>query len=1032
MPLAPTASAHARQTIRDAFEGLDKTISPAESRSFADTTLQDVRTAAIQLEQQLAARKCLQNMRRLEPLFKGLEHYAKTVDLLCNGTPYLPWIWAPITLILRVASEYVEAFEKIIKAYSRIAESLKRFEILDKACARNKDFQQTLAAFYADILEFHLHAYKFTTRNGWKLLFVTSWGRFERRFDGILESMKRHEGLIDKEANAYNIAESQKMREEIREWRRKDLEQTEQLEKDEARRRYESIASWLKANDSEQQLIYDSLHSEGQNYPGTCDWALKNKKIQLYFQRKPATQVLWLHGVPGSGKSVLLAELVNFAESADCYSIRFFCSRLHRSNRYDQILRALFLQLLRKDSELIANVYRDSNFEKPPPSNTVVEKLFHRVLTGISNSARQNEYVWVFVDGLNECDPKTQTQVMQLIKLMVSKITIASGLICKVLISSRDSESKLLRIKEKLSLTEEKPSLSRAIMQYTSQRLQALHVKLEQLNLTGSEVGKIEQSITKKSDGMFLYARLLLDYLANNIFIRGAQVISAVHDLPETLSDFYRQILSRILTHLNKQSVNYVTTLFGLIAFARRPLKRVELLSAMAFSEGDYSVTNIAPRFILETCNTLVEERSDTTLSFIHASVQEFLESSESNLRITELPAVEEQGIATLTCLLSGLRMFARPVYHTERNIQVAKGLHGLHIYATEYWVDYLLRFMELVESHNPSSKVIDLAGQLCQHLDGLTAPALNKTDTNTTPALDSRLELLKAYPTIQKQVRMTMQTANVNNEPLGRGLEAILSSYQTTVRFLLDQDDYPGVSPKELEEFKLNFRTSAYTCRLGFCPRSTLGFESRKDYLEHKAAHFPLWSCEVADCQYPSFRSAKALRDHTRERHDKVTSLRSIRRERRLPEPGGHNLLYQASEIQDTQDPRGFRFHQGLTAPGMPESQQHERGQIRRSPLTINTNVLSPSSPGSDFGEISVRNAQSPPSSQQRLESQGVLQQQETSQDSLLPQEVLRGQEKLQQQQQVLQNAKPGLVDLDQRLRELELLQRQAGRGFA
>lgn len=36
---------------------------------------------------------------------------------------------------------------------------------------------------------------------------------------------------------------------------------------------------------------------------------------------------------------------------------------------------------------------------------------------------------------------------------------------------------------------------------------------------------------------MFLYARLILDYLANNIFIRGTQVISAVNGLPEKLSD---------------------------------------------------------------------------------------------------------------------------------------------------------------------------------------------------------------------------------------------------------------------------------------------------------------------------------------------------------------------------------------------------------------------------------------------------------------------------------------------------------------
>lgn len=60
-------------------------------------------------------------MRRLAPLFNGLEHYSRVVDILCNGTPFLSWIWAPITLILRAASEYVEAFEQIMKGYSKVS-----------------------------------------------------------------------------------------------------------------------------------------------------------------------------------------------------------------------------------------------------------------------------------------------------------------------------------------------------------------------------------------------------------------------------------------------------------------------------------------------------------------------------------------------------------------------------------------------------------------------------------------------------------------------------------------------------------------------------------------------------------------------------------------------------------------------------------------------------------------------------------------------------------------------------------------------
>ncbi|KAK3896697.1 hypothetical protein C8A05DRAFT_39757, partial [Staphylotrichum tortipilum] len=82
MPLKPPPPglSASRRAIENAFKDLERTISPAESRDFASTTLEDVRRAAIDLERQLAARQSLRNMRRLDPLFQGLQHYSKTIE----------------------------------------------------------------------------------------------------------------------------------------------------------------------------------------------------------------------------------------------------------------------------------------------------------------------------------------------------------------------------------------------------------------------------------------------------------------------------------------------------------------------------------------------------------------------------------------------------------------------------------------------------------------------------------------------------------------------------------------------------------------------------------------------------------------------------------------------------------------------------------------------------------------------------------------------------------------------------------------
>lgn len=46
-------------------------------------------------------------------------------------------------------------------AYDEIAEALPRFDRLSEALKDRADFQDVLAVFYCDILEFHRRAYKF-------------------------------------------------------------------------------------------------------------------------------------------------------------------------------------------------------------------------------------------------------------------------------------------------------------------------------------------------------------------------------------------------------------------------------------------------------------------------------------------------------------------------------------------------------------------------------------------------------------------------------------------------------------------------------------------------------------------------------------------------------------------------------------------------------------------------------------------------------------------------------------------------------
>ncbi|KAF9770379.1 hypothetical protein IL306_012094, partial [Fusarium sp. DS 682] len=470
MPLATPISLDAQRIIRQAFEDLERAVSASDRVSLQNTTLDDVRQAAHLVEDELAARQSLRNMRRLEPLFTGLAYYSKTIEVLCNGTPYMPWIWAPIKLILKISSDHIEAFEKIIKAYGQIAEPLKRFQKINSAFSSDKDVQQTLAIFYSDILKFHKEAYQFVRRNSWRLLFLTSWGRFQRRFEGIIQDLKAHEGLVDKMALATNISESKHLRRKIDMWRQEQLERLAKEEAEQITAQYLAITAYLKVDESTNAKIFEAIASEAAANVGTSSWILKQPEMQAWLRCHQSCTFLLLSGRPGSGKSVLATQIVQFLQlSQRSLVVSQFCTYAYEESMdYDKILKGLLLQLIRSDTDLIAYVRRtDFRF-----------------------------------NGLDECNQTTQPKVTKLLKRMVSTAFSSGSTVCKVMLSSRTSPAitRTAKQSQTLCLSDENKNLEKAIETYALHKLTHLEPQFSQLQISQDDICTLSRGIAKKAE----------------------------------------------------------------------------------------------------------------------------------------------------------------------------------------------------------------------------------------------------------------------------------------------------------------------------------------------------------------------------------------------------------------------------------------------------------------------------------------------------------------------------------------------------
>lgn len=86
-------------------------------------------------------------------------------------------------------------------------------------------------------------------------------------------------------------------------------------------------------------------------------------------------------------------------------------------------------------------------------------------------------------------------------------------------------------------------------------------------------------------------------------------------------------------------------------------------------------------------------------------------------------------------------------------------------------------------------------------------------------------------------------------------------------------------MTPEELELFKREFSTSAYTCRLTSCPRATAGFDTNGLRLQHEATHSQRLQCLYPSCRYPPFMSTRALKNHENKCHKMAQGRKRIRR---------------------------------------------------------------------------------------------------------------------------------------------------------
>lgn len=249
--------------------------------------------------------------------------------------------------------------------------------------------KEVLACMFSNIFDFHLRALRFFQAGKWKQVF--SAHIFKAKFTDIIDDLRHHKELVERQADLIEFQEAKQARHDAQKFREK-FESQEQL----SRKLF--IEGWLDAPNMARQQEKGQTIREAR--PRSGQWLLSRDKVKSWLD--PATAApscLWIHGIPGAGKTVLASLLIDSCKSVPgVRTIYFYCRHGdHQADNSISMARSFVYQLSHMESSVVDILYgmavKNENCFKTKKDT---EELLRLCLNAAGT-------LYIVVDGLDEC-----------------------------------------------------------------------------------------------------------------------------------------------------------------------------------------------------------------------------------------------------------------------------------------------------------------------------------------------------------------------------------------------------------------------------------------------------------------------------------------------------------------------------------------------------------------------------------------------------------------------------------------------------
>ncbi|KAF5604349.1 vegetatible incompatibility het-e-1 [Fusarium pseudocircinatum] len=340
-------------------------------------------------------------------------------------------------------------------------------------------------------------------------------------------------------------------------------------------------------------------------------WILQNHKFQEWYNASQS-QLLWIKGDPGKGKTMLLCGLINELEKERSSLLSyFFCQATEaRLSNATAVLRGLIYLLAIQRPQLISYIeekYNHAGKQLFEDGNAwqALSKIFTAMLKDPSLDG-----VLLIVDALDECI----TDQEKLLDLIIRSSNV------KWIVTSRnwpEIEQVLDRSTQKLRLHLElnQDSVSKAVETFIEWKVEELAKKKHYDEKLQSEV---KSYLAKNADGTFLWVALVCQGLSDNKVFRKSHTRLRLEELPKGLDPLYRRMMQYISS---LQDAEMCREILALASVVYRPVTLTELKTLLGpqYEDEDDDLSEV-----VACCGSFLTLRGNS-IYFLHQSAKDFL-----------------------------------------------------------------------------------------------------------------------------------------------------------------------------------------------------------------------------------------------------------------------------------------------------------------------------------------------------------------------------------------------------------------------